>query len=222
MSDTVVVTVVVKGPDAPRRGLYRAMLSASMIAGEIVFDAVHGSPALLFRGCLAAGEMTEEADFLIGPAVDEAAECFERAQGPFFWLAPSALEISKRYAETFPDRLEPTVMLPYAVPLNNGSSTTTHAFTYFGLTTEANARAETRRRVLEAFGDDPLAADVGIKRRNAASFLDYVEAVASAGDWKKGRFILRRPDWEDLSPSQRMKLLLVHCHDIADSSAEAE
>jgi hypothetical protein len=56
MSDTIVVTVIVKGPRAPKRALYRAMLSASMIAGDIMLDALYGSPTLLFRGCM-AGEM---------------------------------------------------------------------------------------------------------------------------------------------------------------------
>lgn len=117
MSDTIVVTVIVKGPQAPRRGLYRAMLSASLIAGNIMVEAAEGTPALLFRGCLAAGEIKEEVDFLIGPAIDEAAERCEQADGPFFWLAPSALEVTQSYADTFPDRIEPTIMVPYSVPL---------------------------------------------------------------------------------------------------------
>jgi hypothetical protein len=183
------------------------MFSASMIAGDIMFRALHGSPALLFRGCLAAGEMKEEADFLIGPVVDEAAERFELADGPFLWLAPSALEVSRRYANTFLSRLEPTLMLPYRVPLNDGRNIKTHAFNYFGVFRKADVRAETRRRLLEAFGGEPLAPSVRIKKPNIARFLDYVERVATDGRWKKKHLVLCRPNWEDLSPSQRMKLL---------------
>src|SRR5437667_7979985 len=70
MSDTIVITVIVKGPQARRRALYRAILSASMIAGSIMMEAFSKSPKILFRGCLATGFMKEEVDFLIGPAVD--------------------------------------------------------------------------------------------------------------------------------------------------------
>jgi hypothetical protein len=212
MSDTIVVTVVVKGPKAPKRALYRAMLSASMIAGNIMFDALYGSPTLLFRGCMAAGEMKEEVDFLIGPAVDEAAERFEKADGPFLWMAPSALDISQRYADTYMDRIEPMIMLPYTVPLNDGSESKTSAFSYFTLghdihEREVERRTETRRRLLEAFGRDPLAPGVRSKKQNTLLFLDHLEDIANAGNWREENLTVRLPEWEDLSPSQKLQLL---------------
>jgi hypothetical protein len=212
MSDTIVVTVVAKGPKAPKRALYRAMLSASMIAGNIMLEALDEAPTLLFRGCMAAGEMKEEVDFLIGPAVDEAAERFEKADGPFLWMAPSALDISQRYAETYHDRLEPMIMLPYTVPLNDGSDIKTYSFTYFGLDwmediNKGKRRAEMRRRLLEAFGQDPLSPNVRKKKQNTLRFLDYVDDIASAGGWREEKLTWRKPDWDDLSPSQKKSLI---------------
>jgi hypothetical protein len=212
MSDTIVVTVVVKGPKAPKRALYRAMLSASLIAGNIMLDALDEAPTLLFRGCMAAGEMKEEVDFLIGPAVDEAAERFEKADGPFLWMAPSALDINQRYAETYHDRLEPVIMLPYTVPLNDGSDIKTYTFTYFGLDwmediNKGKRRAETRRRLLEAFGQAPLSPNVRKKKQNMLRFLDYVDDIASAGGWREEKLTWRKPDWDDLSPSQKKRLI---------------
>lgn len=212
MSDTIVVTVVAKGPKAPKRALYRAMLSASMIAGDIMFDALYGSPTLLFRGCIAAGEMKEDVDFLIGPAVDEAAERFEKADGPFLWMAPSALDINQRYADTYMDRIEPMIMLPYTVPLNDGSKIKSSTFSYFSLgyetdEKEGERRAETRRRLLEAFGRDPLTPSVSSKKQNTLLFLDHLEAIANAGSWREEETIIRLPEWDDLSVSQKLQLL---------------
>lgn len=213
MSDTIVVTVVVKGPKAPKRALYRAMLSASMIVGDIMLDALYGSPTLLFRGCMAAGEMKEDVDFLIGPAVDEAAERFEKADGPFLWMAPSALEINQHYADTYMDRIEPMIMLPYIVPLNDGSKVKTSTFSYFSLghgtdKKEGERRAETRRRLLEAFGRDPLGPSVRSKKQNTLSFLDQLEDIANAGSWREEKITVRQPpEWEDLSLSQKLRLL---------------
>jgi hypothetical protein len=58
------------------------MLSATLIAGHIMYAALLSSPSLLLRGCMALGGMIERSDFHIGPAADEAAEGFEKADGP--------------------------------------------------------------------------------------------------------------------------------------------
>jgi hypothetical protein len=145
---------------------------------------------------------------LIGPAVDEAAERYETADGPFLWMAPSALEISRLYAQTFLDRVEPVIMLPYPVPLNNGNIVQTNTFTYFQLSREADARAETRRCLLQAFGEDPLTPKVRAKKQNTALFLDYIEETMRDEGRMRDERIFRLPEWDDLSPSQRIKLLI--------------
>lgn len=208
MSDTFVITVIVKGPQPPRRALYRAMLSAGLIAGNIMVEAAEGTPALLFRGCLAAGELKEDIDFLIGPAIDEAAERCEQADGAFLWLAPSALNVTEMYAETFPERLEPTIMVPYAVPLNTGGRVKTQAFTYFGLTKSQDSRISGCRKVLQAFGSGKLPTAVEQKRRHTHRFMRHIDMMAESGDWMRRPFSLRRPAWHDLSHSQRKSILL--------------
>jgi len=212
MSDTIVVTVVVKGPNAPTRALYKAMFSAAMIAGQIMYNALHGTPAFLFRGCIAAGKMKEQADFLIGPAVDEAAERFEVAAGPFLWLAPSALAVHERYEDTFNDRLEPAIMLPYKVPLKNGKKAKTQAFTYFGIINSRDWREALKQRLLTSFGTEPLRPDIKAKKQNAAKFLAHIERIARSGKYMKNRNPTRLPNWEDLSPNQKISLLIKGIH----------
>jgi hypothetical protein len=207
MSDTIVITVIVKSPNAPRRGLYKAILSASLIAGHIVMEGIRGSPPVLFRGCIAAGEMKEESDFLIGPAVDEAAEWHEKADGPFIWLTRSSLEIKSQYEDTFGDRLEPGIMLPYSVPLNDGTKIDTLTFTYFNPGREAESRAETSRHILRAFGQAPLAREVKRKKRNTHLFLKSLERIVRSGTLAANNRTSRLPNWNDLSFDQKMSLL---------------
>src|SRR5215510_8451920 len=48
------------------------------------------SPPLLLRGCIALGKFCVTHNFLVGPAVDEAAESYDVAQGAFVRLLPAA------------------------------------------------------------------------------------------------------------------------------------
>ena len=171
-----------------------------------MMEACRKSPKILFRGCLATGFMKEDVDFLIGPAVDEAAERFEKAHGPFLWLAPSALEITQEYAETYMDRIEPNILVSYSVPLNDGSHVKTQAFNYFLIHNEPERRDETRHNLLAAFGSN-LSSDAEIKKQNITSFLDHIEHMAVTGSWMNEDFILRLPEWTDLSTSQRLQIV---------------
>ncbi len=207
VSDTIMVAVTLTQSNFPERGLYRAMLSASLIASNLIDDAIHGCPPLLFRGCLAAGLMRVDSHFVIGPAVDEAAELFELSEGPFFWMAPSAMKINDTYCETFLDRIEPTLMIRYPVPLKDGTAPATLVFNHFGLTRPAASWSTTRQRILEAFGHKHVRSDIERKRQNVAAFLDHVARLRRSGEWRKLPFVYRQPDFKDLSPYQRLMLM---------------
>lgn len=209
VSDTIMVAVTLTRSNIRERYLYRAILSALLIASNIMDDAVHGSPPLLFRGCLAAGFMKVEGDFVIGPAVDEAAELFELSEGAFLWMAPSAMKINDTYCETFVDRIEPALMIRYPVPLKDGTAPATLAFNYFGLTRPAAGWLTTCQRVLEAFGDNPLCNDIERKRHNVAALLDHVARLRQSGGWRRKPFVYREPNMEDLSPPARLMLLAI-------------
>jgi hypothetical protein len=62
-------------------------------AGYVLRMAAQADPPLVYRGAVAAGLLLVEGGFLIGPAVDEAAELMGLADGAFVWLAASALSI---------------------------------------------------------------------------------------------------------------------------------
>jgi len=209
ISDTIIVAVTLRDSAIghyPERPIYRAMLSAALIASHMMGFALDGSPQFLFRGCMATGRLNIDGDFLIGPAIDEAAELFEQSDGPFFWMAPSALRINDSYADTFVDRIEPNLMVRYPIPVKNGKSIETLVHNYFGLTQSPNQRAITRENVLHAFGSTELSPEVEKKRCNTLSFLNHIQQIATTSS-RYRKFKFRLPHLEDITYDQKMYIL---------------
>jgi len=206
ISDTVIIVVVPRRKQHTQRMLYKAMYSATWIAAWIIREALQGELPLLFRGCLGAGLMRLDGDFLIGPAVDETASLFEKADGPFFWLSPEALAINDEFSDTFHERLEPTLMVRYHVPLNDGRQSESLVHNYFGIRESPEQWSETRLRIDNAFGTKPLDQMVLSKYSNANGFLDHVESLAQT---QRGIYPTnyRLPYWEDLTSGQRFQIL---------------
>jgi hypothetical protein len=155
ISDTIIVVVTVRGSVSetfPERPVYGTMLAAVWIAASMIDFALRGFPPFLFRGCMAAGRVSIDGDFLIGPAIDEAAELYERSDGPFFWMAPSALRINDSYADTFVERIEGSLMIRYPVPMKNGVAEQTLAHDHFINGPTEDRAALTRVRMISAFG----------------------------------------------------------------------
>src|SRR5207302_870517 len=65
---------------------------AVKVVPDIVRLYLEGDPALALRGCISVGQHLCDGNFLIGPAVDDAAKHMDEAQGAFIWLLPSATE----------------------------------------------------------------------------------------------------------------------------------
>lgn len=211
ISDTIIVAVTIRGsasPGYPDRLVHRAMLSAVLIASQLMDSALDGTPPLLFRGCMAAGRMNIDGDFMIGPAVDEAAGFFEQSDGPFFWMAPSALHIVDEYAETFFDRIEPIYMIRYPVPMKNRTTMSTLVHHYFGLglTLNHDRWVRKRQKIIQVFGTE-LRRDIVRKRNNAVAFLDHVSQIAATAGPFTSMSFPRKPYLEDLTHNQIISIL---------------
>lgn len=203
--DTIIISATLKrGSRGPRRYLYRAVESVASTAGRLILNATEGSPPFLLRGCLAAGEMLADSHALLGPAVDEAAEWYEAADGAFFMLTPSAKAISDKFANTFLTHLEPTLMWPYKVPLKGGGVLDTLAFTYGGWTQDG--WTERKARLLAAFGPGPLPTPVQNKKENTSAFLEFIEDVRNEGTFLHFDRPLDWPDVHDLDTEDRLLL----------------
>jgi hypothetical protein len=206
MSDTLVITVC-QHDNRPgsNRMLYKAVRVASDIAGMLSHEALSGEPRLLLRGCVSAGYLAANDNFLIGPAIDEASEFFERADGPFIWLAPSAMEVSNRHSETFLERLTPFLMLPYRVPLKSGKRIETLAFSHFCVT--SRTWSADRDAVLHELrrGGQETARKLAHTRR----FFRHLDRVRTTEEWKAFLTLPREPNLDDLTPRQRLATLML-------------
>jgi hypothetical protein len=136
LSDTVAVAVVPKAAHEMDERLRPAMtderLAASAIAfaatlaGQVMRSALEAPPAWAYRGAIAYGEFTMADRFLVGEAVDEAAEHMDEAEGAFVWLAPSAKAAFEKSPGGFGGRCTP--LTRYVVPRKGrgGSGTDSH------------------------------------------------------------------------------------------------
>jgi hypothetical protein len=204
ISDTIIVVVTVRGSSSetfPERPLYGTMLAAVWIASSMVDFALRGFPPFLFRGCMTTGRVSIDGDFLIGPAIDEAAELYERSDGPFLWMAPSALRTNDTYADTFMERIEPNLMIRYPVPMKSGATEQTLAHHHFLRARDDDRPALIRARTISAFGDTEKRPDVARKRANALAFLDHIQQMPPFRD-----AAFRMPYLEDLTLHQRISI----------------
>lgn len=112
LSDTVAISLKVEensleieNPDPTLVGTMCILLT------KILTYFAENEPHLLMRGCVTFGEHIAEKNFLIGRAVDEAAEYMDLANGAFVWLTPSADEKYKQYEQLFIDQFDRAVEL---------------------------------------------------------------------------------------------------------------
>jgi hypothetical protein len=85
----------------------------SHICLDLIAQFAYKAPKpLLFRGCVTYGSHLVRDSFFLGPAVDEAAEAFENAQGAFAWLTPDASDFYEEYLAEVPNLLRTQLSHP--------------------------------------------------------------------------------------------------------------
>ena len=193
LSDTIVLAVAIKDftrsflNDTPAAGepFYTmatkglAVHVACSLASAMLAAAAKSDPALAYRGCISCGDFEVHDNFLVGPAVDEAAAAIDLAQGAFVWLLPSALDVFMGFAERAHSRAQdgPTLpYLPFNVPLKGGDEFSTYAVSPCALAGSSRDRDEIRSRIMDTFIGG---LDVQIKKQNTLRFMD-----ACADVWK--------------------------------------
>jgi hypothetical protein len=130
------------------------------------------TPALIYRGAITIGRFAIDENFLLGPAVDEAAELMDLAEGPFVWLAPSA----NRMKEVITGSNGPKwsdMVFQYRVPLKGGRVFPTRVVKPFFSCSSAE-RKTAEANILHAM--DAPQIDVAVKRGNAQAFFAAVRS----------------------------------------------
>jgi hypothetical protein len=181
LSDTVALAVVPK----PRDELHElvrdrntdedlaaaAVAYASTLSGYVYRQGLSAAPSWAYRGCIAFGEFFMEDRFLVGEAVDEAADHMDEAEGAFVWLCPTAKAAFERSPGGFGGRCTP--LARYEVPLKGeaGSVDTFVAspFQWLSSVQQAQPVAEAVLRTFEGKSAESIVR----KARNTRTFLEH-------------------------------------------------
>lgn len=111
VSDTVAICAQLKN-GTPQADYQRGFLVSAVghACRDIALRFVGCAPPLLMRGTIAYGEYLLRKSFFLGPAVDEAANLFETAQGAFIWGTPEAARVHRAYMLEFIPRFAEQVV----------------------------------------------------------------------------------------------------------------
>jgi hypothetical protein len=177
ISDTIVLGVWVKEDRATN---WLALAAAVSTTSALCSTSAMLPPAFAYRGAVAFGRFLIEDGFVLGPAIDDAAENMEQAEGAFIWLTDSALPLA-RYFDI------ETVAPAYSVPLKNGRTVQTFAIVPW-VDQDIESQARTAQGLLNRFNrPDP---SVQLKRENTAHFYNH-----ALMQWHAALSIPREP-WE--------------------------
>lgn len=96
LSDTVAISLLdSESEDMTTREMFSNIFMNFFVI-DIMDHFLKDEPHLVMRGCISYGEHISQGNFILGPAIDEAAEYMDIANGAFVWMLPSA---SKKYTE---------------------------------------------------------------------------------------------------------------------------
>lgn len=187
LSDTLVFATVAPQPyadpdsdPAVKQGAQVAVRQSINAVQAAIHLACIEKPTLLFRGCIAAGPVYFDDDYLIGAAVDEAAQYMDEADGAFVWFLPSAsrllnLEYWDKGAITF------------GVPMHGGRTIEVPVVNPFVALEDPERRAELADTMLATFTDPKRlggrapSPELLAKMQNTKRFLDFAQRVMTEG-----------------------------------------
>jgi hypothetical protein len=170
-----------RDPEARVRAgeLVSTVVTLVQLAGTL---ALGETPELIFRGCIAAGPTYDDDGYLIGEAVDLAAEDSEEAEGAFIWLH----ETAERLLESAQHQPEHLVLAPpYPVPTKSGT-VERRVVNPFGMCSKESEMVEQEQKILGTFTDSRRWGGAGptpsvlAKQANTRKFLSAMRAATLA------------------------------------------
>jgi len=112
-SDTIVITI--KGTDVKKILFIAGQLTSILVSTGL-------SVGIYLRGCISIGTFYESKNIILGPAIDEAAENYEKADVIGVFATPSAYSVLRRYYAK--DSSLRRAYKEYEVPTKNGKINT--------------------------------------------------------------------------------------------------
>lgn len=195
LSDTVVVSVQNKDIVTKNKKDNAAeLVGVCCLAIPLLLDMfLKDEPNLTLRGCITFGSHICDGNFIVGPAVDEAAEHMNAADGAFVWLLPEAAALNERFQANIirygksifklkkdigiRTALEkvlafPDVLAGYDMPLKSGRSLTV------SLINPIHGGSDTFEHVTSLYSKAMASRqlDVMVKHQNTLKFLSFALA----------------------------------------------
>jgi hypothetical protein len=161
-------------------------IAAAEFVNEILRAAAESPVPLTLRGAISWGEFVLHERCMVGPAVDEAAECGNLAEAAIVYCAPSALQVTQKNLRA---EFGHGALVPWVVPLKGGRSFNTLAVAPFDV--ESNAALTVWSAIEPTFDRGRL--DVEAKRQRSAEF--FGRAIAAFSETQA----VRRK-WASLAP----------------------
>jgi hypothetical protein len=165
LSDTIAIAASIPeeqvSEDAHRHELQATFLQMTVadLAARAFRAAVLGEPPIALRGAIATGRFHIEENFLIGPAVDRAANLMDLPDGAFVWVDPAS-----------PAHIITEVCGRYDIPLKGvGPLDAAVVDPVFGIDEKTGEKIHLR--ALQAFGAKADDVTVLMKRQHTDEFL---------------------------------------------------
>jgi hypothetical protein len=180
LSDTIVLGFPFLGP---RLGKSRTVEFAALTVGELIIQAGMEPLPVAYRGALSYGDFEMSGPFILGPAVNEAAEQHEIAQAAAVHLTSSARELAvlRDDSDWWGEELFVRWSLPLAKSKKNLDTIVINPFATQEF--HRDERVEWAQRLLRTFtGTDKR---VKLKRRNTAQLLTSFDRAIT---WNEGSF----------------------------------
>jgi len=172
-SDSIIITATVKPSAKPASKDCEARVGSILLeitclgAAYAMREAAQCEPPLVYRGAVAIGPLRASGPFVISPAIDEAAENAEKAEGAFVWLTPSTIGVERPVNQGPPNHWA-LMGHDYPVPMKGGARFRTIAISPFVDNADGHARAKIRAGI-EVAMTRSRGLDVMIKRQNTSN-----------------------------------------------------
>ncbi len=181
LSDTIALGVPLMVVDEMRRPKEtfagEAISFAALLAADIVRAAGLNPLPMAYRGCISYGEYEMTDPFILGDAVNDAAEHYELAEAAAVWLTPKALDQWADYRE-FAHAGVAKSLCDYRVPLKSGGAFSTVVANPFGQAPMGLEMRQAWIRDLVRTFRGPMS--VHIKRQNTAAMLEYFDSLLTS------------------------------------------
>jgi hypothetical protein len=160
LSDTIAISTLVR--ETKNHRLAWAVLYLVNVIADVLDLRLRSNVPLAYRGAIAVGNYEVSSHFLIGEAIDEAANARDLAQGAFIWITPEA---RNEVAQLLKDKPECTTgLVEFEVPLKSGDTFSTFTVSPIARVRSENDAHVLTQRLLGTFSSRRM--DVAIKRQN--------------------------------------------------------